>query len=351
LNVVKNLDKNYFEPHICCSHDRGKLFQVVLKTGIPIHLHRTTHDMIPRIAGIKKCFNTAKYFKSLGINIIHSFHYGADYSEAIAAKISGIPWIYTKKNMNWGGSSKNGWKTRTYLASHIMVQNTDMIKRFFPKSNKISLVPRGVDTSDFKKRSKNSKIMNHLQIDGKEIVILCVANLHPVKGVEILLHAFDKLFEQDNHCRLLIVGDNDNDYGRELINISRKLISVSKIEFIGQVFNVKGYYSISDIFVLPTLDVGRVEGSPVSLLEGLSCRKKVLASNVPGIKDILSNFPDCLFKPGDVDDLYNKLNDLLYNIRNKINNNNKVSQYIRKNYDISVESKRHESVYKRFFKD
>ena len=53
--------------------------------------------MIPRIAGIKKCITTANYFKSLGIDLIHSFHYGADYSEALAAKLAGIPWMYTKK--------------------------------------------------------------------------------------------------------------------------------------------------------------------------------------------------------------------------------------------------------------
>ena len=55
--------------------------------------------------------------------------------------------------MNWGGSSKNGWKLRTILATHIMVQNKDG-NRFFPNSNKISLVPRGKDISEFKKTSK-----------------------------------------------------------------------------------------------------------------------------------------------------------------------------------------------------
>ena len=40
-------------------------------------------------------------FRKLKIDLIHSFHYGSDYSEALAAKFAGIPWVYTKKNMNW----------------------------------------------------------------------------------------------------------------------------------------------------------------------------------------------------------------------------------------------------------
>ena len=305
--------------------------------------------MIPRISGIKKCITTANYFKSLGIDLIHSFHYGADYSEALAAKIAGIPWIYTKKNMNWGGSSKNGWKLRTILATHIMVQNKDMLHRFFPNSNKTSLVPRGVDISEFKKTSKNLYLLKKYKINKDEIIILCVANLHPVKGVEVLIKAFNQLYSLNNNCRLFIVGDNDNDYGKNLIEFSKQLPCSHKVEFKGKVFNVHDYYSIADIFVLPTLNIGRVEGSPVALLEGISSGKKVLASDVSGIRDILGNFRGCLIEPGNVNALFKKLKNLVNDIKNGINNNNNVSQYIREHFNISVESKRHEKIYKKYF--
>ena len=77
--------------------------------------------------------------------------------------------------------------------------------------------------------------------------------------------------------------------------------------------------------------------------------KKVLASDVPGIRDILVNFPDCLIEPGNVNALFKKLKNLINDIKNGINNNNNVSQYIREHYDISVESKRHEKIYKQYF--
>ena len=57
--------------------------------------------MIPRLKGIYNCYQLSKFFRKLKIDLIHSFHYSSDYSEALAAKLAGIPWIYTKKNMNW----------------------------------------------------------------------------------------------------------------------------------------------------------------------------------------------------------------------------------------------------------
>ena len=257
---------------------------------------------------------------------------------------------YIQKNMNWGGSSKNGWKLRTIFAKHIMVQNKDMLHRFFPNSNKTSLVPRGVDISEFKKIPKNLNLLKKYKINKDEIIIICVANLHPVKGVEVLIKAFNQLHSVNNNCRLFIVGDNDNDYGKNLIEFSNQLPCSFKIEFTGKVFNVHDYYSIADIFVLPTLDFGRVEGSPVALLEGISSGKKVLASDVPGIRDILVNFPDCLIEPGNINALFKKLKNLINDKKNGINNNNNVSQYIREHFNISVETKRHEKIYKKYFK-
>ena len=82
-----------------------------------------------------------------------------------------------------------------------------------------------------------------------------------------------------------------------------------KIHFTGKVDNVINYYSIADIFVLPTIKKG--EGCPVSLLEAMSCGIPSIASNVSGIKDILAPFPDLLFTPGDLDSLTEKLENFI----------------------------------------
>jgi len=343
FNIATRLDKNIFEPHICCFHNKGDYFNTVNSTGIPTHIFQTTTPMKPRFKGILTCFRIARYFKQLNMDLIHSFHYAPDYSEALAAKIAGIPWIYTKKNMNWGGKSKNGWKLRTVLADHIIAQNKSMINWFFSNSKNISLIPRGVDINHFSPKSKNLNLLEQLLIPKTEKVILTVANLVPVKGIEVLLDTFELLSKNNNNITLLIVGENNNEYGTTLKKKSKRMKFNHKILFIGKVQNIVDYYSIADIFILPTLKKG--EGCPVSLLEAMACGLPVLASDIPGIQDILEPIHHCLFNSGDVPELQKGIEKLLIKNENKKNENNR--DQIKMNYSIEKEVKSHEIIYKK----
>ena len=125
LKVAQNLDMAIFEPHIMCLHSKGVFFKEVQKSGIPIHIVQYTTPMKPYLKGLWNCYQISKQLKAINPAIIHSFHYSADYSEALSAKMARIKWIFTKKNMNWGSTSKNGWKLRTFLANAIIAKKTN----------------------------------------------------------------------------------------------------------------------------------------------------------------------------------------------------------------------------------
>jgi len=349
LNVAKNLDRKFFEPHIACFHNRGDFFKIVEKSNIPVHIHKTSHEMIPRIKGFMKCLTLAKYFKSLNVDLIHSFHYGPDYSEALAAKIALIPWLYTKKNMNWGGLSKNGWYLRSLLSKHILVQNSDMVKEFFPRLNKLTLVHRGVDLQEFKKSKKNKQLLDKYNLKPENKIILCIANLHPAKGVEVLIESFLMISKKKSNLKLFIVGDNKNEYAEELMHISKNSKYSKNIIFTGKVFDVKKFYSIADLFILPTLSKGRREGSPVSLLEAISSGVSVLASEVSGIKDILNGYNEALFEPGNAIELSKKIKKKLFE-KKCSSLDQKIVKHIKNNFDIKIESHKHGEVYKKLLR-
>jgi len=346
LNIASRLDKKIFEPYIACLHDKGEFFKVVEESGIPIHIFQFTTPMTRRIKGLFQCWGISRQMKKINPNLIHSFHYAPDYSEAIAARMAGIPWIFTKKNMNWGGKSKNGWKLRSFLAAHILAQNTDMIRDFFHHRKNVSLVPRGVDTDKFSSGPKVTSLMHKYNISTHEKVILTVANLVPVKGIEILLDAFQKLSKNHDSLRLLIVGDNDNDYGCEMEKKATQSVYSDKIHFTGKVQDVKEYYSIADVFVLPTLDKGRREGCPVSLLEAMSSGLLIIASDIPGVRDILKSFPDSMFLAGNVVALYQKIS-LLLQIDFKQENRNNYRLRVEQFYSIHREVDQHQSIYEK----
>ena len=166
-----------------------------------------------------------------------------------------------------------------------------------------------------------------------------------MKGVDLLLNAFIKLSHKYNFLRLFLVGNKDSDFGKMIENTARKSQFKSNIHFVGKVDEVIDYYSIADIFVLPTIKKG--EGCPVSLLEAMSCGVSPIGSNVSGIKDILDPFPQLLFSPGDADSLAGKIENLMSEKEDK----KKIyRKYILNKYDIDVEVNAHEKIYKKLLK-
>ena len=338
LNIASRLDQNYFNPIICCGNDKGIFFKNVIESGIKTYLKETTINMKPRIKGIIKCIDLALYFKSLKIDLIHSFHYGPDYSEALAAYIAGIPWIYTKKNMNWGGKSKNGWWLRTFLSKHIIIVNQEMAKIFFQNKKNITFIARGINLKTYTSKNKEQKLLDKFNITDKEFIILTVANLVPLKGIENLIDVFENIFSLKKNIRLMIVGEKDNEYGRYLEHSIKQLSSRRKIIFTGKVYNMNDYYSIADLFILNS----EKEGCPVALLEAMACGVKVIGSDIPGIRDILKPAPESIFKLGDEEELKKM-------IIKKIKEKNIEENYqtrIAKNYDIKIEVSKHEDLYK-----
>ena len=106
--------------------------------------------------------------------------------------------------------------------------------------------------------------------------------------------------------------------------------------------------SIADVFVLPTLDEGRKEGCPVALLEAMACNIPIIASEIPGVKDILYSFPDHMFRPGDAIQLKNKISNS-FNIDSIKTVRKDLRKFIIKNYSIDREVFQHEKIYQKLF--
>ena len=345
LNIASRLDNNLFEPHIACLHNKGDYFSVVESSGIPIHIFKFTSSMTNRIKGLINCWKISGQMKAINPNIIYSFHYAPDYSEGLAAKMAGIPWIFSKKNMNWGGKSKNSWILRSFLAKHIVILNTDMKKIFYPKSYKTTLIYRGIDLNEFSMNIKNKSLQN-IGIPQDSKVIMVVANLAPVKGIEYLIDAFKFINDEDNSTYLIIVGEKNNEYGIRLQKMA-KFTKSDKIIFLGKRSDVASVLQFADIFVLPTVYNKGGEGLPVSLLEAMASGIPVLASNVSGNRDVLKSMPDQLFAPENVMKLADKLNWMLDLKNYKINQIVKNQLFIvQKYFSISLEVKRHSELFK-----
>lgn len=152
-----------------------------------------------------------------------------------------------------------------------------------------------------------------------ENFILFAGRLDKVKGISYLIQAFSEVCMKYD-TKLLIIGS-----GSQEIELKNKVISEDigeKVEFIPMVdkSELSDYLSRCSIFVLPSL----FECMPVTLLEAMASGKPVIASCIPGPKDVITHeYDGFLFEKENVEDLKNYLELCLQNenLRNLIGNN------------------------------
>lgn len=120
-------------------------------------------------------------------------------------------------------------------------------------------------------------------------LILTVGRLSKEKGQAVLLEAFARLLrEQPTGLHLVVVGDGPE--RPVLRQLCQKLRICEHVTFAGQQSNVRRFYDIADLFVLPS----HSEGSPNALLEAMSAKTPVVATRVGGIPEMATNGNDAL---------------------------------------------------------
>ena len=336
-DLVRGLDKDKFSPEICCFHSKGAFFKEISALGVPIHIFKFTTNLQPYITLVFRIFKIISFFKKHKFDIIHSWHWSSDITEPLAAKFAGIKWIYTKKSMSWGSPKK--WKLRSKLSSKILVLNSDMLPRYFKnQQDKIELIYLGVDLKKYKPQKKIYTTPLGHEFAKKDFVIVTVANLVPIKGIEYLIKAVNKI--NDASIKLLIVGNNKNKYGQTLLSENTN----PNIIFIDKQLDVRPYHAVSDVFVIPTKTSW--EGLPVAPLEAMSATRIVIGSNVEGVREVLFNFKNCMFPPKDSQKIKEKIEWIrAMNTEEKEILQHQMRKEIEKNFSLAVCISKHEQIY------
>ncbi len=299
VDLIRKLDRNIIEPTICCDHERGVYFKEVEKLGYPIFIRELSPSRKKYFTSLKQVRKNAKFFKQQGFDIIHSFHWKSDWFEPLAAKLAGIPWVYTKKSMAW----HKHWSIRNKLASFVFILNPEMADVYPISKAHSKCVGLGPDVDEVIERCKKydkDAIKASLGLQGKK-VILCVANIVPVKNIDLLIEGIHKLQDRSN-IHLFIVGDRSHHYAQNLGEYIKKFELDDTITLTGKVLDVEKYIAISDLYIQPTSQYGRSEASGVACMEACAAGIPALGTDVAGLRFVIGD-ENLLFKPDDVDDL------------------------------------------------
>lgn len=223
-------------------------------------------------------------------------------------------------------------------ASIDYVKHSDVRHYYLNHKDKFVQIPFGVDIDQFSPGHK-------LPVP----TILFVGGLdtqHNFKGVAELINAFNSIAVDYPTARLLIVGKGD------LEEYYRRQITKFGLDKQVSILNTVSDSVLADLFkgawvtVLPSIN--RAEAFGLVLLESLASGTAVIASNLPGVRNVFhNNKHGYLVKPGDHVDLANKLRNVLEHKEKTFSMGQSGRTWVEKEYSWKKFSQRLEAAYLR----
>ncbi len=164
------------------------------------------------------------------------------------------------------------------------------------------------------------------KIEHNSINIIVPARITRIKNQMILLKALEHI--ELNNYKVFFIGGGDEEY---ILSLEEYIVNKrlnNKVEIVGFTDNIKEYYAIADIVVLPSFE----EGTPNILLESYLYRILPLCSNIEMNQNCVVD-RKIMFSPTDEIELAKKIN-----IFSKILKSDEVKRILDRNYEYVTQN-------------
>ncbi len=241
----------------------------------------------------------ARHLQRQGATHIHN-HF-ADSSATVAmltSALSGVPYSFTIHGPteffspeSWSLGEKVARAKRVICISYF-ARSQVMLFSSPEDWHKLRIVHCGIDPARYDVAPIG---------DRKGTRFIFVGRLDPVKGLRVLLEAFEKARVNVPDITLSIIGDGED---RGWVEATGQRIGGIDVLGYRSQSEVAKTLAASDVLVLPSF----AEGVPVALMEAMASRRPVIATRVGGVSELVDHgVSGELVAPGDVDELANAM--------------------------------------------
>ncbi|MEI6760574.1 MAG: glycosyltransferase [Betaproteobacteria bacterium] len=236
-------------------------------------------------------------------DIIHCHSAKAGMLGRISAFLNRKKWIYTVHGWGWRGVSDatrkaiifiERWLSKLPGGYYIFVAKavlTDATEIIGLHKDRGVIIYNGVPE------------MNALHpTSGAPLTILMPARVSSAKDHKTMLAAFERLNLRDS--RLLLCGAGTESH--EFISLAKKIApnAFERISFIGQHSDIEKIYSRCHVVAL----ISKFEALPLSIIEAMSCEKAIIATDVGGVSELVTDgYDGILVRPEGVDEIVEAL--------------------------------------------
>ncbi|WP_288126597.1 glycosyltransferase [Thiomonas sp.] len=273
-----------FRYAVVCIIRGGPLEEEFARIGIPVIIFGRRGKL-----DVSLVLRLASWLRRNRAAIVHTHLFTADTYGRLAAKLAGVPVVFsTVHNIvnPWKGGFRKGidrlfarLSTRVIGCSEEVTQA--LATRDGIPAERLMAIPNGIDLRKFAQVSGEG-VRAEFGLPADRPLLGVVGRLHPQKGHEDLFRALATMPQaRAGEVSCLVVGTGE--LQDALHAMVRQMGLEPCVVFTGMRTDVPRLVAALDVFVMPS----RWEGLPIALLEAMASAKPVICTRVGGIPDVV----------------------------------------------------------------
>lgn len=308
IELTRAFDGNLIEPFLGCVWKYGasseEYWQAVMNaSAIPYCFGarwRSEHPLQSCISGLRGLWKLSNFTP----DIIHSHGEFTDIAAILLKRKLGARYLVRTRHsiVEWPKRPALGrifghWIYPGVFDLEIAVSRgaTDALNRrklAHFRRQKAIYIPNAIDFCRFElPETDSTSVKRQFDIPENATVIGSVGSLSKVKGYDVLLKAFQGVIAHIQNVCLVFVGDGPE---RSTLQALAKSIGIEPyVRFLGPQQRIEYVYRSFDLFVSSSY----IEGLPTVLLESIASGVPVVATNIPGSREIIEDGVTGLLAP------------------------------------------------------
>ncbi|HYB44418.1 MAG TPA: glycosyltransferase family 4 protein [Candidatus Methylomirabilis sp.] len=243
--------------------------------------------------GVRHLPIAMKLVSQNGIDIVHTHGKGPGLYGRLAARALGVPAVHTFHGIHYSSYWKAGQhlyfalERRLSRLTRVVInvsqsQEAEVLALRLFRPEQSVVVVNGIDVDEMARTIRLTPLHREsLGLSPGDFVIGCVSRWDPVKRFEILLEAVRRLAPRIPRLALLMVGGGGEE--ARIRRLAAETDLQDRVIFTGFLGNPTRVYGILDLYVATSLK----EGLPLAPLEAMAAGVPIVATDVPGHRDVV----------------------------------------------------------------
>ncbi|HLG86123.1 MAG TPA: glycosyltransferase family 4 protein [Alphaproteobacteria bacterium] len=273
--------------------------------GFELHPLGWRRGSVSLLGAAMAVFEIAQLYRRLRPDLVHHVSQKPILIGSIAARLAGVRRIvnaFTGLGFLFAARGVNARLLRTAILPVLKLASSSRSVRFLVENpdDRTTLERLGIGTGGrtILIRGSGVDLSRYAALPeppADPVIVGCATRMLRIKGVAQVVEAFARLRARGSTARLLLAGAPDSENPAAIPEAEiRAWAAVPDVEWIGHVEDVRQVWARAHIAVLASQGG---EGIPMSLMEAAACGRPLVATDVPGCREIVKDGETGLLAP------------------------------------------------------